>query len=273
MRYPTTDFQNPILAKVRFLKTNKPLISAVLLALLTPSSIAWAEMLPVDNSAKLTVGANATYYTRAYDADNHIGVMPQAFYDNNRWYIEGSEAGRYLYKDKTNHLRAGISYDGRWFDPDEAHGELKYLDQRQWSVLAGASYMKITPYGGFKAKVATDALGRSHGTVVTLSHLSRFKPDNWTIYPEVGVQWQDKKYNDYYFGISDEESLRTRLPTYQPKGGVSPFASISASYKINDHLSAFIYEKLEYLSDEQRESPMTDGHIEGKTRVGFNYQF
>lgn len=55
--------------------------------------------------------------------------MPQAFYDNNRLYIEGSEAGYYPYKDAQNEWRLTASYDSRSFDPDDAStAALKGLD-------------------------------------------------------------------------------------------------------------------------------------------------
>jgi outer membrane protein len=202
--------------------------------------------------------------------------MPQAFYDNNRFYIEGSEAGYYPYKDAQNEWRLTASYDSRSFDPDDAStAALKGLDERKWSAMVGTSYMRITPYGGFKAQLETDALGRSDGTSAKVAHLSRFKAmdDKITIYPELGLQWYNDKYNNYYFGVSEQESLRTGIKTYNADSSITPYINVSASYAISPRWSAFISQHLEYLSDEQKDSPLVDNRVDSKTKIGFNYQF
>ena len=51
------------------------------------------KSLPVNKDARLTIGASATYNADAYRTDNSLIVLPQAFYDNNRLYIEGAELG------------------------------------------------------------------------------------------------------------------------------------------------------------------------------------
>ena len=35
--------------------------------------------------------------------------------------------------------------------------------------------------------------------------------DKITIYPELGLRWYNDKYNNYYFGVSERESLRTGI--------------------------------------------------------------
>lgn len=239
-------------------------------------SVSYAESLPIDPNARFTVGLNASANHYAYHQDNEVTVLPQAFYDNNRVYIEGAEAGVYAYKDDKNQWRATLGYDGRDFNAKDADNPaLRRLDDRDWSVMAGTSYMRITPVGGFKGQVQTDILGRSDGTAVSLSHLSKFNlmDNKVAIYPELGLTWYDKNYNDYYFGVSDKESLRSGLAKYKADGGVSPYLNISANYRFNPHWSGFISQHLEYLSNEQHDSPLVDNRVDSKTKIGFNYVF
>lgn len=230
--------------------------------------------LPIDTDAKLSIGMNTGYHHSSYNQKNQLEIMPQAFFDNHRWYIEGAEAGFYPYKDNINHVRVGLSYDGRNFDPADAKTEeLKQLNERQWSVAAHASYMHITPIGGLKAKVTTDTLGRNHGQTITLSHLSKFNKDKLTVYPEFGVIWQSRRYNQYYYGVLDSESERTNLPTYEARSGTSRFASVTANYKLSNHVHVFANGRLEWLSSTQKNSPLTNGSVDAKSRIGINYQF
>ena len=251
----------------------------LVLASMLGTAFAHAASMPVDTNARFKLGLNASINHYAYDKDNDVTIMPQAFYDNNRLYIEGSEAGYYPYKDAQNEWRLTASYDSRSFDPDDAStAALKGLDERKWSAMVGTSYMRITPYGGFKAQLETDALGRSDGTSAKVAHLSRFKAmdDKITIYPELGLQWYNDKYNNYYFGVSEQESLRTGITgikAYKADSSVAPYVNVSASYAISPRWSAFISQHLEYLSDEQKDSPLVDNRVDSKTKIGFNYQF
>lgn len=240
------------------------------------ATMTYAASMPIDPNARLKLGLNASMNHYAYDTDNDVTIMPQAFYDNNRVYIEGSEAGFYGYKDANNEWRLTASYDSRSFDPADANkAALQQLDERKWSALVGTSYMRITPYGGFKAQIETDALGRSDGTTAKIAHLSRFKAmnDTVTIYPELGLQWYNDKYNNYYFGVSEQESLRTGVKSYKADSSINPYLNISASYNLSPRWSAFISEHLEYLNSEQQDSPLVDNRVDNKLKIGFNYQF
>lgn len=238
------------------------------------TTTAYAQSLPIDHDANLRLGVNATYNATAYHAKDPVFIMPQAFYDNNRWYIEGAEAGFYPYKDNKHHVRIGLTYDGQSFDPNHANAiELKQLNKRQWSALAHASYLYITPYGGLKAKAATDVLDRHDGQTVTLSHLSRFNKDAWTVYPEFGATWHSKDYNQYYYGILDAEALKTNHTAYQADSGWSPFVTATVNYQVTPKVSAFVNQRIEWLSNAQKNSPMTDNKIDSKTRLGLNYHF
>lgn len=260
------------------MKKNLIIGVAASLAMVSQSGVAgiWANSQPVDSHAKLKIGLNASANQYAYAQDDEVTLMPQAFYDNNRWYIEGAEAGVYGYKDAKNQWRGTLGYDSRSFSAKDADTPaLRRLDDRDWSVMAGTSYMKITPYGGFKGQVETDILGRSDGTAVSLAHLSKFKlmDNKVTVYPELGVKWYDDKYNDYYFGVSQQEAVKSGLPQYNAKADISPYFNISANYEFNPHWSGFISQHLEYLGDEQKNSPLVDSRTDSKTKIGFNYQF
>lgn len=247
-------------------------ITAALLFALT-SAYTQAQSLPIDDSARLKAGINIGSSANAYNTDANISIWPHAFYDNNRLYIEGAELGVYAYKDKQHQARIGLSYDGRSFDPDDAHGALKQLDKRKDSVLAHASYMYVTPIGAFRTKIATDALGEHKGTTISLAHISRFQAGQATIYPSVGVTWYDDSYNNYYYGVSQSESSRSGIDEYQADSGITPFVSAMVDYKFNDDWSMFVNARNEWLSSKQKDSPLVDNSTNASIRAGLSYQF
>lgn len=224
-----------------------------------------------DQQPTLTVGMEYSVDFQTYKGQRtYHTVLPTVFYDNNKVYAEGDEAGVYLINDDKNELRLNGYYDGNSYDPT---GELKGLDQRKWSVMAGASYMRITPYGGLKAQVGTDILSRSKGTVITASYVAELKHNQWSFYPELGLQWNDAKYNQYYYGVSESESKRTHIQAYDAKQSINPYASMAINYRFSKHWSAFSTLEVTYLSKEQADSPMTERRTGINPSIGFNYSF
>lgn len=252
------------------MKTTKLIISISTTLL---STITFAQSLPVDKNARLTAGLLATFEASGYVGKDKVGVMPLFLYDNHRLYIEGTEAGVYGYKDDKHWLRGGLTYDLQSFNPDDT--EFKTLNKRKASVNAHASYMYITPVGGFELKMATDVLGKSKGQIITLAHRSKFDllDNKLELYPKFGVAWHSANYNDYYYGVSANEAIKSGIAQYQAKSGYSPFASISAKYQLGEHVGLFAHQRLEWLSSSQKSSPLTDDKLQSSTHLGLTYRF
>lgn len=238
--------------------------------------------LPIFSSAQeptkdtLTVGALATFGTSDYAVDDKVSAVPLFLYDNGRFYAEGSEIGAYPFKNDKHWVRVGASYDGRNFNPDDAETpELRGLDKRKSSVNAHASYMYITPIGGFELKATTDVLDKSGGQTLAVAHRSRFQfyDDKLTIYPKFGATWHSDDYNDYYYGVSADENARTGVRQYTAKSGISPFVAVSAKYRLHDKVGIFANQRVEWLSSAQKDSPLTDDSTKATTSVGITYDF
>lgn len=233
---------------------------------------------PIFLSAKdvLTVGALATFGTNDYAVDDKVSAVPLFLYDDDRFYAEGAEFGVYPLKNDNHWVRAGISYDGRQFDPNDTKTiTLRGLDKRKSSVNAHASYMYITPVGGFELKAATDILDKSNGQTLALAHRSRFKfyDDKLTIYPKFGITWYSDNYNDYYYGVSSTESARTGVRQYTAKSAISPFVAVSAKYRLHGNIGLFANQRVEWLSSTQKDSPLTDNSTKATTSMGVTYEF
>lgn len=201
-----------------------------------------AQTLAMEKDAPLTVGALASIHQSAYHVDDKITAVPLLLYDNNRFYLEGTDVGFYPYKDNKHWVRVGISYDRQHYNSKDAKtATLQSLNKRQSSVNAQVSYMYISAIGGIETKLATDILGRSNGQTVSLAHRSKFEllDNKLTVYPKAGITWHSKKYNDYYYGISDKESLQSGIHSYDAKAGFSPFVAVSGKYMFTDKIGSF----------------------------------
>ncbi len=223
-----------------------------------------------------TIGALASFGSDAYATDDKVGVLPFVRYDSDYFYVEGTEAGFYAYKDDKNWFRTGVGYESRHFEPDDANTyTLKALDERKSSANMLLSYMRITPIGGFEIKAGTDMMDRSGGQTASLAHRSRFTfvDDKLTIYPKFGVNWYSQDYNQYYFGVSQTESVRTGVSAYEAKSSYSPFISISGQYQFSDRIGAFAHARTQWLSSTQKDSPLTDDDMDIGVNAGLTYTF
>ena len=248
-------------------------------AMLTAASISNAGLfnknLPTDKDAVLSVGVNAMAVNSAYDLEDsyELKVLPGVFYDNNRVYARGAQAGAYLINDGANQLSVYAQLAGNSFDPDDATGDLKGLDERKASAAAGLSYMRITPVGGFRAQYATDVLDRSGGNIARLSYLGKITKDKLTVYPSVGFEYHDADHNQYYYGVSDTESAKTGVAAYTANSSLNPYINISANYDFNKRWAGFANQSLSYLPNEQFDSPMVDSRTDSTTTLGLLYKF
>lgn len=220
----------------------------------------------------ISLGATFNWDFQTY-VDQHqpsFNVMPALFYDNNQIYIDGEEAGYYLLNDDHNELRLLAYYDGTAFDPEDD----QYLKKRKGSVLVGVSYMYTSPIGGLKVQFATDILSRHHGSVAQISYLAELKRGDFTLYPEIGLQWNNKKYNRYYYGISTEDVQNSpQFQVYQPSNSWQPYASFDGVYQVSKRWSILSGVDVNYFGREIYNSPIVDKHVEVAPYIGFLYQF
>ena len=252
------------------------LTATALLAVTSLSNAAlFKNNLPTDRDAVLSVGVNVMAVKSAYDLEDstEIKVLPGVFYDNNRVYARGAQAGAYIINDGTNQLAAYAQLDGSEFDPDDATSALQGLDKRKASAAAGLSYLRRTPVGGFRLQVATDVLDKSGGNSARLTYLAKITKNKLTVYPSIGFEYHDADYNNYYYGVSDAEAAKTGVEAYKSNNSLNPYINISANYDFNDKWAGFANQSLSYLANEQYDSPMVDSRTDSSTTLGLLYKF
>ena len=267
------------ISSIPFVSVHTLLAAVVATALLSVASISNAALfknnLPTDSDAELSVGVNVMAVKSAYDLEESIDikVLPGVFYDNNRIYARGAQAGAYLLNDGTNQLSVYAQLDGSEFDPDDATGALQGLDEREASAAAGLTYLRRTPVGGFRLQVATDVLDKSGGNTARLTYLAKITKDKLTVYPSIGFEYHDADYNQYYYGVSDKEAATTGVAAYTSNSSLNPYINISANYDFNERFAGFANQSLSYLANEQYDSPMVDSRTEATTTLGLLYKF
>ena len=224
-----------------------------------------------------SLGVVGVFSTSPYKSyDNTILPLPMISYEGERFFVKNLEAGMYLWKNDNHELSIGARYFGLSFKPGDTDDvRLKQLDKRYSTVMAKAAYAYSLPYGmQIEASVSQDVLGQHNGLVGETSFRAPLlMREQFMVFAEVGAKWSSKKVNDYYYGVSRKEAVRSGLPQYKAKGGVTPVAGIQAMYTINHKWSAMAGAQVEILNSKIKDSPMVDKSVITSVMAGVRYSF
>ena len=222
-----------------------------------------------------TIGAGVHMTQVGYlDTDAKAMLVPAIDIENDMFYFKGFEGGAYLLKTDTQRVTAGLTYMPLAFDPDDSDdARMKKLDERKGSLFATVGYTMMGQWGVVRAQVAGDVMSKSNGLMADVSYLKRFQVGQWGLTPQAGAVWTNKKFNNYYFGISQAEADRSGLRQYQAKGGVSPYARLMADWKFADKWTFYAETSIRAHSKEISDSDMMDKKVMTSAGCGVSYIF
>ncbi len=222
-----------------------------------------------------SLGASALVGTAPYKGyDTKVYPVPIISYEGDDFYFHTLTAGYYLWKDDKNKLSLTATYVPFGFDPDDTDdSQLKRLDKRRGTLLGGLAYSHNEEWGTIRATFNGDVLDNSDGMVADVAYLYAFKQDNWALIPGVGVAWSSSNQNQYYYGVSSNESRRSGLNTYSPDDSFSPYVELSAKYDFTSQWQGFFTGRYIRLADEVKDSPMVDKSYTGILWTGVTYSF
>lgn len=146
-----------------------------------------------------------------------------------------------------------------YFKPGDSDSEqMRRPDKRKSTVMAGLSYVHNTPYGFLRTTIAGDTLDNSNGINWDLARLYRYTNGNLTLTPGIGVEWNSDNQNEYYYGVSQHESRRSGMRSYDPDSSWNPYLELAANYRFLGDWSVYGIARYTRLSDEITDSPMVD---------------
>lgn len=225
-------------------------------------------------SAPMTVGIGASASSSLYNYKNKnfYSPVPVVSYQGDYFYINAPEVGVYLYNDDVNTISLLASYDPHEFDPKDAVNSLSKLSKRDATLFAGVGYSLNTGLGDFTTTVLLDTLGKSKGMKVDTSWSYTYTFNQWYLAPVVGVEWNNKKQNNYYYGVDREESIKSGVEMYQAKSSFTPYTGVNLGYKFDDNWDAAFFADATYTPKEQKESPLSSNKSVNYT-TGFTVSY
>lgn len=223
----------------------------------------------------LSLGAGALVSPDPYRSNqDRVTPVPVINYEGENFFFRSLMAGYYLWKDDTHQLSLNAFYSPLHFSPgDSDNDEMKHLSKRRSTVMAGLGYTYNAQWGSIRTLFSGDVLDNSNGLVGDVAYLYRFRQDNWSLTPGVGVTWNSKNQNNYYYGIDNAEARRSGLDSYHPDDSFAPYAELSANYQFAPQWNAFAMARYVRLADEVKNSPMVDKSWTGVLWAGATYTF
>jgi outer membrane protein len=150
-------------------------------------------------------------------------------------------------------------------------------------ALAGMAERKSSVWFGARMEWANDfadvklewlgASGNSKGQRLALGLERKIMASpNLMLIPQVGLEWVDKKYVDYYYGVRANETRAGRA-AYTGKAALNPEIGLTGIYRFDRHHSMMLSVGMRSLGKEIKDSPIVDRSSENRVMLGYKYSF
>lgn len=163
-------------------------------------------------------------------------------------------------------------YDGSGYEADDSP-VLAGMDKRKGGFWAGAKAEWKNEVVDVSAEWTADAAGNSKGQQFSLGLQKTWRlGGQLMLTPRLGVNWQDKKYVDYYYGVRSGEALAGRA-AYAGKAGVNTEFGVRAMVRLDAHQALMFDVGVTSLAKGIKDSPLVDRSSENRVLLGYVYRY
>ena len=147
------------------------------------------------------------------------------------------------------------------------------MAERKSGVWAGVKMEWENDLADVKLELLGDTSGKSKGQRVVLGLERKWMlGPSVMLVPQVGVEWVDKKYVDYYYGVRAGEATTERA-AYVGKATVNPEISLAGVYRFDRQQSLMLNVGVKSLGKEIKNSPIVGRSTENRVMLGYMYRF
>ncbi|EKE87018.1 MipA/OmpV family protein [Idiomarina xiamenensis] len=250
-----------------------PIGLTVISALATPLASAQQPVTSSPWSVGLGVVGSPSPYV---GVDTQTTAFPLISYEGERFYWRGPMVGYRVLQERGYQFSVYAAVAPEKYDADESDNvAMRRLQDRDFSALAGVSMRFELAAGQLNARLGTDISGKHHGqrAEVNYEYPWQLLERQLVLTPSIGVAWQSDDFNQYYYGISGAESVRSGLPAYQVDSSTQYFVGASLMWRINAHWQTYLSGRWTKLDDTVSDSPMVEDSSELTSVLGISYHF
>jgi outer membrane protein len=190
-----------------------------------------------------------------------------------RFYINALQAGAWLLDADDKRLRIGMATQAR-FGWDAADTSLtRGMNNRDFTLDLGPAMRWQTHYGTFNAQWGFDIGGASNGQTVELQYIKNLiRGDKFKLNASLGVNWNNNKFNNYYFGVGANETSLLR-PAYAARSGTEFKLGANGSYALGKDSFVLFGTAVTRLSDAQANSPIVATRMQPFAYLGYSIAY
>ncbi|MGJ7543095.1 MipA/OmpV family protein [Variovorax sp. LT1R16] len=252
------------------------LIGTALGAMMAPA--AWAQ--PTfgatddwsDGRSQWGLGVGLGFERKPYrEFDDKAQGIPLILYENKYVNLVGPtldvklpSAGPVSFRLRARYVDEGYKSDDSPF--------LAGMDERKASFWLGGAATWRNDFGNLSAEFLADGSGNSKGTKFKLQLDRRLKSGAFDITPRIAANWMDKKYVNYYYGVSSTEVTADRA-FYEGRSAVNFELGVRVGYDIAPKQNVFVDLSATTLGSGIKNSPLVDRSSSATVRVGYVYRF
>ncbi len=220
------------------------------------------------------VGAGPYFQSQPYEgADPLVLASPVGIFDNRLFYVRWARLGMYFYGG--DNWGMSITAQPRPFGYKTADSPtLAGMADRNNSWEAGLAIGGKNRLGFAELVYFQDILGNSNGYMSRLELGKLIPAGRWFFQPSVYLLYYSDRFNNYYYGVRDNEATATRA-AYRAGGGVNLAAQTYIMYDFSKHWHFLGNIRVDYLSSQIRNSPIVadDFMISGLLSVLYSFDY
>ena len=239
-------------------------------ALLSPC-MARAQAAPLTDRLVGDVGG-AAYVTQSVvrSKGNDTSALPYGFFDYGRFFARVDTLGLKTVKLGYGYLElAGrVSQDGWRADTAALAG----LSDRKTPIPLGIGTYQETPYGGVFLNAFVDA-NKSHGALLEATYAAEFKLGRWSFYPQLGLEYRNAKYTNYFYGVSPAESAASGYAAYSAGASTTPVLGLAVDVPLGEPWVLSLQVRRKWLDSAVHNSPLVSRKTQDTGFVALSYRF
>ena len=238
--------------------------------LLTPA-MASAQGAPLTDHLVGDVGAGV-YGTQSVirSKDTNTPVLPYAYVDYGRFFARVDTLGVKTVKLGYGYLEfAGrVSQEGWQADTPALAG----LTDRKTPIPLGIGTFQETPYGGIFLNAFVDA-NKSHGVLLDAVYAARFELGRWSFYPQLGLEYRNARYSNYFYGVSPAESATSGYAVYKAGASSTPMIGLAVDVPLGEPWVLSMQLRRKWLDSAVYNSPLVSRKTQDSGFVALSYRF
>jgi outer membrane protein len=197
--------------------------------------------------------------------------LPLISYDGTWINVSGPRADLKLLSAETISLRLRARYAGDGYDADDSPFLAGMRDRKSSLWLGGAAVWR-TDIATFTGELLGDALRNSKGLRLKLQADRRFPAGAFGFTPRMAVEWLDRKFVNYYYGVRPEEVLADRAP-YEGASTANLEVGVRTDYSPSRNHSLFVDVGTTRLGKGIKDSPLVARTGQTTVSAGYLYRF